>query len=195
MIYIDNLSKSYNDNYLFSNVNISIKKGMRIGLVGANGTGKTTFLRILIGKENYDAGSVQTQKKISIGYLPQEIISGTKNSVIEEALKSFPELSHIEIELKRLNKIIKKTPEDKITIKKIGDLQHEFDALDGWVIENKAKKILGGLGFKESQFKNKVSTFSGGWRMRIALASILLKFALGFFFSYTKHLSLNSYFG
>ena len=63
MIYIDNLSKSYNDNYLFSNVNISIKKGMRIGLVGANGTGKTTFLRILIGKENYDAGSVQTQKK------------------------------------------------------------------------------------------------------------------------------------
>ena len=175
MIYIDNLSKSYNDNYLFSNVNISIKKGMRIGLVGANGTGKTTFLRILIGKENYDAGSIQTQKKISIGYLPQEIISGTKNSVIEEALKSFPELSHIEIELKRLNKIIKKTPEDKTTIKKIGDLQHEFDVLDGWVIENKAKKILGGLGFKESQFKNKVSTFSGGWRMRIALASILLK--------------------
>ena len=175
MIYIDNLSKSYNDNYLFSNVNISIKKGMRIGLVGANGTGKTTFLRILIGKENYDAGSVQTQKKISIGYLPQEIISGTKNSVIEEALKSFPELSHIEIELKRLNKIIKKTPEDKITIKKIGDLQHEFDALDGWSIENKAKKILGGLGFKESQLKNKVSAFSGGWRMRIALASILLK--------------------
>ena len=79
MIYIDSLSKSYNDNYLFSNVDIAIKRGMRVGLVGSNGTGKTTLLRILVGEENYDSGNVQTDKKISIGYLPQDIISETRD--------------------------------------------------------------------------------------------------------------------
>jgi len=175
MIYIDNLSKSFNDNYLFHNANIVLKKGMRIGLVGANGAGKTTLLRILVGEENYDSGNVQTDKKISIGYLPQDIISGTKYSVLEETLKSFPKLKRIEVELGRLNKKIKQNPRNKSVIKTVGNLQHEYEAMGGWSIENKAKKILGGLGFNESQFKKKVSTFSGGWRMRIALASILLK--------------------
>ena len=73
MIYIDSLSKSYNGNYLFSNIDIVIKKGMRIGLVGANGTGKTTLLRILMGLESYDSGNVQIDKRISLGYLPQEL--------------------------------------------------------------------------------------------------------------------------
>ena len=175
MIYIDNLSKSFNDNYLFYNANIMLKKGMRIGLVGANGTGKTTLLRILVGEENYDSGNVQTDKKISIGYLPQDIISGTKYSVLEETLKSFPKLKRIEVELGRLNEKIKQNPRNESVIKTVGELQHEYEAMGGWSIENKAKKILAGLGFNEGQFKKKVSTFSGGWRMRIALASILLK--------------------
>ena len=175
MIYIDGLSKSYNDNYLFSNVNVVLKKGMRIGLVGSNGTGKTTLLRILVGEENYDSGNVQTDKKISIGYLPQDIISGTSSSVLEETLKSFPELKTIEIDLDRLHDVIKQDPNNKSIIKEIGDLQHKYEAIGGWSLENKAKKILGGLGFKESQFKDKLSSFSGGWRMRVALASILLK--------------------
>ena len=175
MIYIDSLSKSYNDNYLFSNVNIVIKKGMRIGLVGANGSGKTTLLRILLGKENYDLGNVQTDKKISIGYLPQEIISGVRSSVLEETLKSFTKLKKIEVELNRLRHVIKSNPKNNYSIKKLGELQHEYEAMGGWEIESKAKKILGGLGFKNDQLKEKLSTFSGGWRMRVALASILLK--------------------
>ena len=175
MIYIDSLSKSYNDNYLFSNVNIVIKKGMRIGLVGANGSGKTTLLRILLGKENYDLGNVQTDKKISIGYLPQEIISGARSTVIEETQKSFTKLKKIENELNRLRNVIKSNPKNNSSLKKLGELQHEYEAMGGWEIESKAKKILGGLGFKNDQLKEKVSTFSGGWRMRVALASILLK--------------------
>ena len=175
MIYIDSLSKSYNDNYLFSNVNIVIKKGMRIGLVGANGSGKTTLLRILLGKENYDLGNVQADKKISIGYLPQEIISGARSTVIEETQKSFPKLKKIENELNRLRNVIKSNPKNNSSLKKLGELQHEYEAMGGWEIESKAKKILGGLGFKNDQLKEKVSTFSGGWRMRVALASILLK--------------------
>ena len=175
MIYIDSLSKSYNDNYLFSNVNIVIKKGMRIGLVGANGSGKTTLLRILLGKENYDLGNVQADKKISIGYLPQEIISGARSTVIEETQKSFTKLKKIENELNRLRNVIKSNPKNNSSLKKLGELQHEYEGMGGWEIESKAKKILGGLGFKNDQLKEKVSTFSGGWRMRVALASILLK--------------------
>ena len=90
MIFIDSLSKSYNGNYLFSNVNIVIKRGMRIGLVGANGTGKTTLLRILMGLENYDSGNVLIDKKISLGYLPQELITVSNSTILEEAQKSFP---------------------------------------------------------------------------------------------------------
>ena len=87
MIFIDNLSKSYNGNYLFSNVTIGIKRGMRIGLVGANGAGKTTLLRILMGEEKFDSGNVQTDKKTSIGYLPQELITASNSTVLEEAQK------------------------------------------------------------------------------------------------------------
>ena len=175
MIYIDSLAKSYHDKYIFSDVNLVIKKGMRIGLVGANGSGKSTLLKILLGKEDFDSGKVQTDKKISVGYLPQDIISGANSSVLEETLKSFPNLKTIEKELNSLRKKIKDNPENKLAIKRIGELQDTFEAIGGWTIEAKANKILGGLGFDENQIKEKVSTLSGGWRMRVVLASILLK--------------------
>ena len=175
MIYIDSLAKSYHDKYIFSDVNLVIKKGMRIGLVGANGSGKSTFLKILLGKEDFDSGKVQTDKKISVGHLPQDIISGANSSVLEETLKSFPNLKTIEKELNSLRKKIKDNPENKLAIKRIGELQDTFEAIGGWTIEAKANKILGGLGFDENQIKEKVSTLSGGWRMRVVLASILLK--------------------
>ena len=175
MIFIDNLSKSYNDNYLFSNVNIGIKRGMRIGLVGANGTGKTTLLRILIGEEGFDSGSVQTDKKISVGYLPQELITASNSTVLEEAQKSIPEIKKIEQELNQLNVLIKDNPNNSKVVEKIGVLQHEYDVLGGWSIEDRTKKILSGLGFSKDQFNKKTVTLSGGWRMRVVLASILLK--------------------
>ena len=175
MIFIDNLSKSYNGNYLFSNVTIGIKRGMRIGLIGANGAGKTTLLRILMGEENFDSGNVQTDKKTSIGYLPQELITASNSTVLEEAQKSIPELKKIEEELSNLNVLIKKDPNNASVVKKIGILQHEYEVLGGWSIEDKTKKILSGLGFSKNQFNKKIVTLSGGWRMRVVLASILLK--------------------
>ena len=175
MIFIDNLSKSYNGNYLFSDVTVGIKRGMRIGLVGANGAGKTTLLRILIGEEGFDSGNVQSDKKTSIGYLPQELITGSDSTILEEAQKSFPTLKKIEEQLSSLNDVIRKDPNNTRVVKKIGQLQHEYEVLGGWSIEDKAKKILSGLGFSKNQFNKKIVTLSGGWRMRVALASILLK--------------------
>jgi len=175
MIFIENLSKSYNGNYLFSNVTIGIKRGMRIGLVGANGAGKTTLLRILIGEENFDSGNVQTNKRTSIGYLPQELITASDSTVLEEVQKSIPELKKIETELSSLNEVIKKDPNNTSVVKKIGLLQHEYEVLGGWSIEDRTKKILSGLGFNKNQFNKKILTLSGGWRMRVVLASILLK--------------------
>ena len=175
MIIIDNLSKSYNDNYLFSDVNISIKRGMKIGLVGANGTGKTTLLRILMGHEDFDSGNVQIDKKISMGYLPQELKIVSNSTILEEAQKSFSHLKRIEQELNNLNTKLKTDSNNEEILKRIGVLQHKFEVLGGWSIETNAKKILDGLGFKKNQFNEKITTLSGGWRMRVALASILLQ--------------------
>ena len=119
MIFIDNLSKSYNGNYLFSDVTIGIKRGMRIGLVGANGAGKTTLLRILIGEEDFDSGNVQSDKKTSIGYLPQELITGSDSTILEEAQKSVPVLKKIEEQLISLNHVIKNDPNNTRIIKKL----------------------------------------------------------------------------
>ena len=175
MIYIDSLSKSYNGNYLFSNIDIVIKKGMRIGLVGANGTGKTTLLRILMGLESYDSGNVQIDKRISLGYLPQELITGSNSTILDEAQKSFSNLKKIEKEIDELNNSLKAETNNEATLKRIGSLQHEYEVLGGWSVENNAKKILGGLGFKKSQLNDKVTSLSGGWRMRVILASILIQ--------------------
>ena len=175
MIFIDSLSKSYNGNYLFSNVNIVIKRGMRIGLVGENGTGKTTLLRILMGLESYESGNVQIDKKLSLGYLPQELITAPDSTILEEAQKSFSNLKKIETEIDELNTSLKVTANDESILNRIGVLQHKYEVMGGWSIENDAKKILGGLGFKESQFNEKVTTLSGGWQMRVVLASILLQ--------------------
>ena len=89
MIQLESISKSYPNGTLFSNVNIYVKKRMRIGLVGQNGSGKTTLLRLMLGEEKQDSGNIQKEKNITIGYLEQEIISGTGRSIIEEVLASY----------------------------------------------------------------------------------------------------------
>ncbi len=175
MIQLDNISKEYPDGILFSNVSLLIKKSMRIGLVGPNGSGKTTLLRLMLGKESPDDGTVQKNKGLSIGYLPQDIIIGTKRSILDEVLNSFPEIREIENEMESISSKIANNPNDTKKLKILGDLQQRFDSIGGWTIDKKAKEILGGLGFATDQFQRNMDTFSGGWRMRVALAGILLK--------------------
>ena len=175
MIYLESVSKSYPNGNLFSNVNISIKKGIRAGLVGPNGSGKTTLLRIMLGEEGTDSGNIQKEKNITIGYLEQEILTGTGRSILEEVLASSPEAIETEKRMISLSNKINDDPENTVLINKLGDIQNKYDSLGGWELENNAKKILGGLGFKEKNFTEPLESFSGGWRMRVALASILLK--------------------
>ncbi len=175
MIRLENLSKSFPDGDLFNNVNISIKHGMRIGLVGPNGSGKTTLLRIMLGKESPDSGNVQVDKATTIGYLAQDIVAGTGRSILEEVLVAYPEVRELEGQILVLSEAISKDHGNMNLVNKLGDVQHRFEALGGWNLEDKAKKILSGLGFDDEKFTEPMDVFSGGWRMRVALASILLQ--------------------
>ena len=175
MIRLENMSKSFPDGDLFNHVNIFIKRGMRIGLVGPNGSGKTTLLRIMLGKESPDSGSIQVDKSISIGYLAQDIVAGTGRSILEEVLNTYPEVRDLEGKILTLSEAISKDHNNMELINKLGDAQHRFESLDGWNLEDKAKKILSGLGFSDEKFTQPMDVFSGGWRMRVALASILLQ--------------------
>ena len=175
MIRLESLSKSYPDGELFSNVNIFLKRGMRAGLVGPNGSGKTTLLRIMLGKETPDSGGVQKDKAITIGYLAQDIVAGSDRSILEEVLAAYPEVREIEGKMLTLSHAIAADPENLALVNKLGEAQNRFEALGGWTLEEKAKKILGGLGFSDDKFIEPMDVFSGGWRMRVALASILLQ--------------------
>lgn len=175
MIRLENISKSFPDGDLFNNVNIFIKRGMRIGLVGPNGSGKTTLLRIMLGKESPDSGSIQVDKSITIGYLAQDIVAGTGRSILEEVLNTYPEVRDLEGKILSLSEAISKDHNNMKLINKLGDAQHRFESLGGWNLEDKAKKILSGLGFSDEKFTQPMDVFSGGWRMRVALASILLQ--------------------
>ena len=175
MIRIESLSKSFPDGDLFNNVNIFIKQGMRLGLVGPNGSGKTTLLRIMLGKDTPDSGSIQVDSSTSIGYLAQDIIVGSNHSILEEVLSAYPEVSQIQNKMLQLSELIAKEPENLNLVNELGEVQNRFEALEGWRLEDKAKKILSGLGFLDKQLKEPMDVLSGGWRMRVALASILLQ--------------------
>jgi ATP-binding cassette subfamily F protein 3 len=175
MIQIESIHKEYPDKILFKNVTFKLTDGMRVGVVGPNGAGKTTLLKIMLGVENVDSGTVHIGKSVSIGYLQQEIVVGSEKSILEEVLSSFPEVSTLEKKIHDITVALLDSPSDKLLLKKLSLLQEEFERLNGWELENKAKKILGGLGFSEEQSFQPFQSFSGGWRMRVQLAGILLK--------------------
>ena len=175
MIQFDNVSKSFPSGSLFSGVTLSIKKGVRAGLVGKNGSGKTTLLRMMLGLDSPDSGKIKKEKNLTIGYLQQEIIVGSEKSILEEVLASFPEIEGLGEQIFSLSNQLAKSPDNNDIAEELGVLQFKFESMGGWDLEKKAKKILGGLGFVEWQFKEPMRKFSGGWRMRVALSKILMQ--------------------
>ena len=175
MITVESISKEFPDKTLFKNLSIKLNEGMRVGLVGPNGAGKSTLLKILLGQEAPDEGKINRSPTTSIGYLPQEIIAGNENTILNETLAGLPELSILENEIHSINEKLINDPNNGTLLNKLSNLQSEFEQLGGWDIEKKAKTILSGLGFSSAQFSEPFKSFSGGWRMRCYLASILLK--------------------
>ncbi len=175
MIRIDSIWKEFPDKQLFKSLTLTIKSGMRIGLVGANGTGKTTLLRMILNMESPDAGLITTDKNQRLGYLPQDIVAGSGKSILQEVLSTWPEVSDLEEDIYQLSLVVAEDPDNKTKLEELGKLQQKFEALDGWNLEGKAKKYLSGLGFQPDQFHHTMDMLSGGWRMRVALAGILVK--------------------
>ena len=174
MISLEAISKGYGGQSLLTGCSWRIGRGERIGLVGPNGAGKTTLCRILAGVEEPDAGRVHLDSGVSVGYLPQEVAGSEALTVLAEALSGFDEVWRLEGQLEQLAARMADPGADPAVVDRYGEVQHRFEALGGYRLEAQAKVILGGLGFKPDEVHRPLAEFSGGWRMRAALARLLL---------------------
>lgn len=180
MLNIHNLSISFSGEYLFENVTFRIGAGDRVGLVGKNGAGKSTMLKLLSGDMEPDTGSMAIEKDIKIGFLRQDIDFIPGRTVLEEAYQAFDEIKFVEAQLEKVNKeLTERTDYESESyselIEKLSDLTHRFEIIGGYNYVGNTERILQGLGFKREDFDNLTDTFSGGWRMRIELAKLLLQ--------------------
>jgi ATP-binding cassette subfamily F protein 3 len=175
VIALNDLTFEFGARALYEEVNWHIKPGEKIGLIGANGTGKTTLLRILVGEYKPTSGTISKTKSLKIGYLNQDLLSyQSDHSILHVAMEAFERQNELHDQIEEIIKQLEHDYSDQI-ITKLSTLQEEFEALDGYNIQYKAEQILAGLGFTAEQTQRPLSTFSGGWRMRVMLAKILLQ--------------------
>lgn len=180
MLNIHNLSVSFGGTYLFEEVTFRLGAGDRVGLVGKNGAGKSTMLKILSGDIAPDSGVISQEKEIRMGFLRQDIDFEQGRTVLEEAYEAFVDIKIVEKKLEEINhQLVTRTDYESEEYSKIiedlGDYTHRFELLGGYNYVGDTEKILLGLGFKREVFNNQTETFSGGWRMRIELAKLLLQ--------------------
>lgn len=180
MLNIHNLSISFAGEYLFEEITFKITAGDRIGLVGKNGAGKSTMLKILSGDQEADTGQMALDKNVKIGFLRQDIDFAEGRTVLEEAYEAFEEIKSLERELEDINhQLTTRTDYESNSyselIQKVSDYTQQFEIIGGYNYQGNTERVLLGLGFKASDFNNLTSTFSGGWRMRIELAKLLLQ--------------------
>lgn len=180
MISVNNISVLFGSDVLFENVSFLINRTDRIGLTGRNGAGKSTLLKIIKGINKPTGGAISVPREATIGYLPQEFHNQSTLTVMGETQKAFDRVLELEKQLEKLN-IELSTREDYESdsymklIENLNDVQHQFQVLGGYEMEEKVERILKGLGFEQIDFSRKVSEYSGGWQMRIELAKILLQ--------------------
>jgi ATP-binding cassette subfamily F protein 3 len=178
LIFLNNVAKFFNGKPLFEQVNLSIHRGDRVGIVGPNGAGKSTILGMMEGVISPDEGDVSIEKRIRMGVLHQELIRGNDGPILEEIMNVSDELREIKISLSRLEQQMEILSEDsndaESLLEQHGRLQSEFERYQGYTLEARALKVLQGLGFDQDDSRRRWSEFSGGWRMRVALAKILL---------------------
>ena len=180
MLTVQQLSVAFGGDVLFDTISFRIGGGDRIGLIGKNGAGKSTMLRVLAQQQELTSGQLAYEKNTSIGYLPQDVEHNTGKTVLEEAYTAFPRLQTIEQELQHINhNLDTRTDYESAAFQDLlntqANLNQEYELLGGYTYQAQTARILVGLGFKEGDFHQQTTTFSGGWRMRIELAKLLLQ--------------------
>ena len=180
MLDVQNLGVTFGGEVLFENLSFRIGRGDRIGLIGKNGAGKSTLLKLLAGKNSPSVGGMSIEKNATIGYLPQELEVENHRTVLEETFQAFPEILKNQSRQDQVSDLLNtrtdyETDNYHELIQELSDLGTEFEVMGGYQYKAQSEKILAGLGFINSDFDQPTSNFSGGWRMRIELAKILLK--------------------
>jgi len=180
MLNIHNLSVSFGGTYLFEEVTFRLGAGDRVGLVGKNGAGKSTMLKILSGDIAPDSGVIATEKEVRMGFLRQDIDFIPGRSVLDEAYQAFVEIKRAEVRIDEINhQLVTRTDYESDgyskLIEELSDVTHHYEILGGYNYQGDTERILLGLGFKREDFDQLTDTFSGGWRMRIELAKLLLQ--------------------
>jgi ATP-binding cassette subfamily F protein 3 len=178
MLSLQNAGKRFGPRILFQDANWLITSQEKTALVGANGTGKSTLMKVLAGLETLDYGQMQLTRGMSIGYLPQEGLKLSGRSVFDECLSVFDELHEMESEIERLAGVLGTLPHESseyaAAAERYSSLQGRFHALDGYALDAQVGSVLTGLGFEKTDWARRTEEFSGGWQMRIALAKLLL---------------------
>jgi ATP-binding cassette subfamily F protein 3 len=180
MLNIHNLSISFQGEYLFEDITFKLSPGDRIGLIGKNGAGKSTMLKILSKEMEPDTGQIAADKNLSIGFLKQDIDFVLGRTVLEESYEAFKEIKELEAKIEEINhQLVERTDYESDVYHQLmvdlNEIQHQYEILGGYNYQGETEKILQGLGFKRSDFEKLTDTFSGGWRMRIELAKLLLQ--------------------
>ena len=179
MIQLSAAGKRFGHKLLFENVDWLITSHDRIGLVGANGTGKTTLMKVLAGLDTLDYGALTIAKGTTAGYLPQDGLSLSGRTVFAECMSVFDELRNMERELETLTHSIAELDHTSTAYADVADryhrLEHEFQTRGGYSIEAEVGRVLMGLGFRKEDWERQTDEFSGGWQMRLALAKLLLQ--------------------
>ncbi|EAP87432.1 ABC-F family ATP-binding cassette domain-containing protein [Croceibacter atlanticus] len=180
MLNIHELSISFQGEFLFEDITFRLNAGDRVGLVGKNGAGKSTMLKILSKDLEPDTGQIAIEKDISIGFLRQDIDFVEGRTVLEEAYQAFEEIKRLEKQIDDINtQLAERTDYESQGYEQLmidlNDIQHQYEIIGGYNYQGDTERILQGLGFKREDFNKKTDTFSGGWRMRIELAKLLLQ--------------------
>src|SRR5690606_31277728 len=177
---LTNVTFEFGARAIVENATWHIQPNERIGLIGYNGTGKSTLLKLLAGEYLPSAGSVERSRTVTIGYLHQDLLSfDTNDSILEVAITAFDNILKLEEEIdalgKALEKAVPESKEQEELLHAYSDKLHEMDTLDGYTIRNRTEEVLQGLGFANADLKRPYAEFSGGWRMRVLLAKMILQ--------------------
>jgi ATP-binding cassette subfamily F protein 3 len=177
MISFDKVSKSFAKQDILQDCSFQVNAGERVGLIGANGSGKSTIFRLLMGFEHPDQGQIIQPKNLRLGYLPQDVLQFRGKTVLDQVMDVAEEVQGIETELSLMTSLLEKPlPESELakTAARQSRLLEEYERLGGYNLEARARKLLAGLGFSNADMERQVEEMSGGWAMRVALARILL---------------------